>query len=265
MMLALNLRQTWHARIAMISLIIVYGITARCQDSASGNSNIRAPMPEYIQEFFLSDAVRCQDKGELQFTIATESRNLVGTNADLQVEYGVTDRLQVDIGVPYGIVAHRDEGEVVPGWNSFSVGFLYQLIRSDRLFALSAGMAMDLPLRSQGELGYEPAILLARSFHKLQVHASVVSEIERLKPTFAYNVSAVYPIKRAWFPTFEFNGRRTGTNSFYLTPGLYRHLGNRTEIGIGIPLGVGGTADSRGIVLKTNWEFGSDDKPERVR
>ena len=264
MMLALKLRQTWHQRIA-ISLIVVGGISARCQDSASGNSNIRAAMPEYIQEFFLSDAVRCQEKGELQFTLATESRHLVGTNAELQVEYGLTDRLQVAIEVPYGFVAHRDEGEIVQGWNSFNVGFLYQLIRSDRPFALSAGMAMDLPLSSRGELGYEPAILLARSFHKLQVHASVISEIEQWKPTFAYNVSAVYPIKHVWFPTFEFNGRRAGTNFFYVTPGLYRHLGHGTQIGIGIPLGVGGNADSRGIVLKTNWEFGSDNKPERAR
>ena len=264
-MLALNLRQTWHQSFAMISMIVVCGIIARCQDSASGNSNFRAPMPEYIQEFFLSDAVRCQEKGELQFTVATQSQHLVGTNADLEVEYGLTDRLQVAIGVPYGIVANRDEGEIAPGWNSFNVGFLYQLIRSDRPFALSAGMTMDLPLRSQEKLGYEPAILVARSFHKLQVHASVISEIQRWKATFAYNVSAVYPIRHGWLPTFEFNGRRTETNSFYVTPGLYRHLGLRTEIGIGIPIGVGGLAESRGIVFKTNWEFGGDNEPERAR
>jgi len=264
MTLALNLRPTCHRHIAMICLIVVCGITAQSQDSASRN-NIPGPMPEYVQEFFLSDAVRCQEKGELQFTLATKSRYSVGTNADLEVEYGLTERLQVAIGVPYGIVAHQDEQEIVPGWSSFNVGFLYQLIRRDRPFALSAGIVMDIPLNSQGELGYEPAILLARSFHKLQVHASVISEIEQWKPTFAYNVAAVYPVRHGWFPTFEFNRRRTEANSVYVTPGLYRHLGPRTEMGIGIPIGVGGLAESRGIVFKTNWEFGGDNKAERVR
>lgn len=102
------------------------------------------------------------------------------------------------------------------------------------------------------------AILLARSFHKLQVHVSVISELERRESTFAYNLAAVYPIKHGWFPTFEFNGRHRETSAFYLTPGLYHKLRRRSEIGIGIPLGVRGTPNSLGVVLKTNWEFGGD-------
>ena len=149
MTLTLNLRQTWCQRLAILSLIIVCRITAQCQNNAFGTGNTRTAMPEYIQEFFLSDAVRCQEKGEMQFTVATQSKHAVE--------------------IPYGIVAQRDQEEIVPGWSSVNVGFLYQLIRSDRPFALSAGMAIDLPLHAQGDLGYEPAILFARSFRKLQV------------------------------------------------------------------------------------------------
>jgi len=137
----------------------------------------------------------------MQFTVATQSKHLVGTNAELHVEYGLTDRLQFVVDIPYGIVAQPDQEEVIPGWSSVNVGFLYQLIRSDRPFALSAGMAIDLPLDAQGELGCEPVILFARSFRKLQLHASVISEIERWESTFAFNLAAVYPIKHGWFPT----------------------------------------------------------------
>jgi hypothetical protein len=84
-------------------------------------------MPEHIQEFFLSDAVRCQEKGELQFTLTTASRHSAGTNEDMQIEYGLSDRLQAGVEVPYGISANRDEEEIVPGWSSINVGLLYSL------------------------------------------------------------------------------------------------------------------------------------------
>jgi len=258
MTLTLNLRQEWCQRLAMLSLIVVWGIPAHCQTSAFGNGNIHTAMPEYIQEFFLSDTVRCQEKGEIQFTTATQSRHSVGTSAELHVEYGITDRLQFAIETPFGIVAQPDQEEIAPGWSSVNVGFLYQLIRSDRPLALSAGVAIDIPLHAQGELGYEPAILFARSFHKLQVHGSVISQIERSESTFAYNLAAVFPIKHGWFPTLEFNGRHRETSAFYLTPGLYHKLRRRSEIGIGIPLGVRGIPNSLGVVLKTNWEFGGE-------
>lgn len=260
MTLALNLWQTCHQRIAMISLIVVCGINAQCQDS----KNIRAPMPEYVQEFFQSDAVRCQEKGEFQLTLATQAHPR-GANADLQFEYGLTNRLQTSVEVPYGIRASRDETEISRKWSYINAGLLYQFIRSDRPFAFSAGLMVDLPLHPSGGLGYEPAILLARSFHKLQIHASVLSEVEQWKPSLAYNISAVYPIKTAWFPTFEFNGRRNANRCFYLTPGVYRHLGHRSEMGIGIPIGVGRTANPFGIVLKANWELGGDNEREGTR
>ena len=59
-------------------------------------------IPEYVQEFFLSEAVRSQDKNELQITFAVDSRSSVGNNADIQIEYGLTNRLQLNSEMPYG-------------------------------------------------------------------------------------------------------------------------------------------------------------------
>lgn len=229
----------------------------RCQDTnLSSGPQSKAPMPEYIQEFFLSEAVRSQDKGEWQITLAADARQSAGANAAVQMEYGLTDRLQFSSTTPYGITTNQNA--VIPvRWSSIAVGVVYQVMRSDRPFALAAGVTFSVPVRSQGALGYEPSILVARTFRRLQLHASLLSDLEHWKPTFEYNVACVYPLARLWFPTFEFNGRRLdGKNAFYLTPGLYRHWKHRLEMGIGIPLGVGGVAGSLGIVAKMNWEHG---------
>jgi len=53
-----------------------------------------------------------------------------------------------------------------------------------------------------------------------------------------------------------------GQNSFHVTPGLYRRIWHRTEMGIGFPLGIEGIANSWGVVLKVNREFGRDHESE---
>ena len=234
-----------------------FATAARCQDGHSPGERVAsAPMPEYIQEFFLSEAVRSQDKGELQVTLGLDSRQRIGASAAVQLEYGLTRRLQVNFQTPYGITAGQN-AEVPAKWSSASVGLLYQITRSDRPFAFSAGMAFGVPVRPGGKLSYEPSILAARAFRKLQIHISVASDVEERKASFEYNLACIYPIERRWFPTFEFNGRRLDSkNSFYLTPGLYRHFRHHLEMGIGVPLGVGGVSGPLGVIAKMNWEAG---------
>ena len=54
-------------------------------------------MQIYVKEFFLSDAVRNEDKGELQFTFSEDSRDGIGSNVALELEYGLTRRLQIEL------------------------------------------------------------------------------------------------------------------------------------------------------------------------
>ena len=250
-------------RLAFVLSLACASHLAICQDSnARGGDQSKRPLPEYIQEFFLSDAVRCQEKGEWQLTAGVDSRHRIGTSSLLKTEYGVTNRLQLGAELPYGMT-EEESSEVTSRWSTATLGVEYQIIRSDRPFALAVGMAFGIPVRSNGEVEYEPTILLAKNFHKLQIHASFVADIEEEKPSFQYNLASVYPVKSHWFPTLEFNGRSLqGDGAFYLTPGMYRNLRHRIQLGAAIPLGVGGRAGSVGIVGKVIWEFGEDHQPE---
>lgn len=232
---------------------------AACQNITTGESNpSKPPLAEYIEEFFLSDAVRNQDKGELQLTLGVDFRRDLGRNSSLQMEYGVTNRLQLSLETRYG-KSEEESAEASSEWNTASLGFQYQLIRSESPFALSVGMAFGIPVKAAGEIEYEPTILVARTFRRMQVHASFIAELEQWDLAFRYNVASVYPLRNRWFPTLEFNAMHlNGNGAFYLTPGLYRRFGHRLELGVGAPAGLGGTAAGSGIVGKISWEIEGD-------
>jgi hypothetical protein len=69
----------------------------------------------------------------------------------------------------------------------------------------------------------------------------------------------VRPLTHFWIPTLEFNGRRNaGVNSFYVTPGIYKHLPHRLEVGLGVPLGAAPHSNSAGAIFKMTWEIGGE-------
>ena len=229
--------------------------SAVCQ--SNGSDQNKSPLPEYIQEFFLSDAVRNQERGEFQLTVGLDTRHTTGTNTTVKMEYGVTDRHQVGLDLPYG-VSEEENFENSSRLKTMNLGVRYQIIKSDAPFALSVGIDSGVPMSSGEEVEFQPTILAAKSIRHLQIHASAAADFElgEDKPGLEYNLGSVYPIHRFWIPTLEFNGRNFhGKEAFYLTPGLYRRVRHRFEVGVGVPLGIGGNA-STGIVCKLSWEVG---------
>src|SRR5207248_3558876 len=132
-------------------------------------------------------------------------RRTIGTNSFLQMEYGLTNRLQASFESRYG-KSEQDPGESSES-NCATLGLQYQPIQRESLFALSVGIAFGIPVDSGGGVEYEPTILVARTIRRLQVHASFIAELEQRESEFRYNVASVYPLRHRWFPTFEFNGR----------------------------------------------------------
>jgi hypothetical protein len=221
------------------------------------------PLPEYIEEFFLSEAVRSEERGELQLTVggaAFRGRGsaMDGKSVDLDIEYGLMDRLQLGLEAPYGIQS-TPTGEIPVSWSTTDVSLLYQFIRGNHPFALSGAMGVNAPLTSRGDLSYEPELLIAKAFGKLQIHTSVIPELGGDETSLEYNAAAVRPFAHHLIPTLEFNGRRNaGVNSFYVTPGIYKHLPHRLEVGIAMAIGAGRHSSPVGAVFKMTWEIGGD-------
>ena len=229
-----------------------------------GSSVHNDALPVYIEEFFLSEAVRSEERGELQATVDSrffrgQGSAYDGKAADLTLEYGITRRLQASLEMPYGIGA-TPFSETPVSWSVVSPGVLYQFILSNHPFALSAAFNASIPVNDRAEASYEPELMIAKGFGKLQIHTSLAPEFSEDESSLAYNVAAVRPLSRHWIPTLEFNGARSGGgNSLYLTPGLYTHLPHRLEVGAAIPAGLGGRSNPAGFIFKMTWEVGGDD------
>jgi hypothetical protein len=239
--------------------------TSVCQTPTTKAAQIsQDALPEYIQEFFMSEAVRSQEQGEVQLTaqgmgFRNHKNAADGESAGLSFEYGITRRFQLSMELPYGIQSTA-ASELPIAWSTMSASFLYQFIRSNHPFALSAAMGMNLPLTSRGATSLEPELLAAKQFGTLQIHASFIPELSKDDKSLAYNVAAVRPFAHDLRWTLEFSGRRNaGVNSFYVTPGTYKHLPHRLEIGAGVPIGASSRSSPIGIVVKMTWEFGGDD------
>ncbi|MGA3162289.1 MAG: hypothetical protein ABSC77_13865 [Terracidiphilus sp.] len=221
-------------------------------------------LPVYIEEFFLSEAVRSEEHGELQLTLdgmAFSGRGSAadGKSAGLDIEYGITRRLQFGMEVPYGIQSTATS-ELPVSWSTLNASLLYQFIRGNHPFALSGAIGVNLPLTSRGSVSYEPEVMAAKGFGKLQIHASFIPELSDDEKSFEYNVASLRPVAHHLIPTLEFNGRRnSGVNSFYVTPGIYKHLPHRLEMGVGVPAGIGSASSPVGVVFKMTWEIGGDD------
>jgi len=154
---------------AILLLLVCCPSTGICQDRfVTRNNQNKPPLTEYVEEFFLSDAVRNQDRSELQATFGVDSRQAVGTNTTLKIEYGVTSRLQFSFDLPYGSNEEESQ-ESSSGLSTLSLGVQYQIIRSDSPFALSAGLAFGIPLKPNGEPQYQPTILAAKTFRRMQI------------------------------------------------------------------------------------------------
>jgi hypothetical protein len=246
---------------ALIFLLQFFQLSAWPQNAPSNAAN--APLQNYVEEFLLSDAVRSEDKGEVQFTISAEGLRHRGTDAGLDIECGITNRLQFTFEAPYGI-QQRVLSDTPVSWSAASIGGQYQFIRSNHPFALSAAFAFGVPLNSRGEGDYEPEILLAKGVGRSQFHFSAGGEIGQHDKSWNYNAAWVRPASRQWLTTFELNGRRTdGANGLYFTPGIYHHLfprfARRIEVGAGVPAGIGPAASHLGLAAKLTVEFGGDD------
>ena len=229
-------------------------------DSAGAQN--RAGLNELLQEFFIGETVYAQEKNEIQITSKPAYRNQRDRtklkNIPIQIEYGFTDRFQVELGLPY--VFHNLKGEHTTGsLGKLELGFLYNILRGNKPFALSVAVDVGLPTVRKGkeikaaeetEVEWEPALIVAKQIGIVQVHASLVAEITKSESALTYNLGAVLPMGN-WRATLELNGKIKDDKIIYLTPGVIWTGLDDFEFG----LGVSKSREAWGVTLMATYEF----------
>jgi hypothetical protein len=219
-------------------------------------------MEELLQEFFIAKPVYAQHRHEVQLTVKPNYWRPQGseiTSIPLQVEYGFTDKFQVELELPYDF-NHSISGERLRGIGKAELGFLYNILKGNNPFALSLAMDIGLPTERR-EKGVEkrtvtwgPSLIAAKQIGTAQVHVSVGAELCCGQSALNYNLASVLPFG-VWRATLELNGESDDENLLYLTPGLIWKGLDDFEFGLGIPKSLNKNSSSWGMILMITHEF----------
>ena len=219
-------------------------------------------LEELVQELFIAQTVYAQHKNEVQFTIKPAFWKIQGSrimNIPLQLEYGFTDRLQVELGFPFGL-SHSAIGESSSVMGNTEVGFLYNFLKGNKPFALSLAMEFGLPTEKRVKdienagVTCGPSLIVATQIGRSQVHISFGAEISRSVSSFNYNLAGVYPLQD-WLATLELNGEIDDQKIIYITPGLVWKGLDDFEFGVGIPKSITNNSVSMGVIVMITHEF----------
>ncbi len=246
--------------------------------------------------FFLEEAYT-QEKGEWQFSLSVGYfDNLVEEETDeeivdkrtdlwtgfLGVEYGITDRLQIELELPY-LRQRIEEGDETNRDNSvgdteFAVGCA--LIEEDReLPQLMAGLEVIAPTGNEdvglgsGAWGWGPFVAVSKQvIPKLYFHANLAYQItnnaeeegeKKDERELEYGIAAVYQptndidLILELVGVYEKEEDDEGTERTYplqLVPGIKYEFENELQLGAALAVGLNNTFDIGGTV-KLQYEF----------
>ena len=228
--------------------------------TGTGNAQITDVLPQLLQEFFISETVFAQEKKELQATVRPaywKNKQFSSVQIPLLLEYGFTNRLQVEVTVPFQLHSSGEEQQKYERTN-FEAGVLYNILKSNKPFALSAGLEIDWSnaksQKDNGELedgiGWEPFLTLARQFGRTQVHANLVAEIRDKETEFTYAFATATSFGK-WLATVEINATFQNNKTTSVIPGVIWKGMDDAEFGLGISK----SKNEWGILLMATYEF----------
>jgi hypothetical protein len=234
--------------------------------SASSAAAQEAEREQPIQELFIGETVYVQDKKEIQLTSSFD----YGKNGEKRtwrasqaMQYGITDRLEVDAALPM-VPPAGSTSLCQAGVGDAEIGVLYGLRRRIESLAVSAGLRFRTPSgseqlgRGEGEKVVEPVLIVARAWGSAELHVSgEIGYANHGSPReWTYGAGAVVPAGH-WRLTLELDGRNDeGEKRLLLTPGLYHKRSRHLEVGVAVPIGLTPEATDLGALARLTLEFG---------
>jgi hypothetical protein len=219
----------------------------------------------YLEEVFLGTIVYPQEKGELQLTWGYFD----GVEADdnrqflFELEYGITDRLQIGFEVPVDFL--RDE-EPFDGVTNLGLELYYNFLNDPcrgRAYGLGfeVGFPTDSPEDEPRAWVYEPFFVAYQDFCDFALNFSAAIEVE--DPLAEEDTTTTGEL--AW-AAFRTRGRCTQLlelgleigeeeTPLRIAPGLYwRPWDEGVDLAVSLPIGLNADAPEIGVFLMAVWE-----------
>ena len=243
--------------------------SGRADDQIAGpadekvNGEVNGKVEEVVQELFLGQVAFPQDALELQITAMLGGSRAAGQTfaaAGLEVELGLTDRLQLSAEVPLEWASASASGARGTDVGNAALGALYNPLNDRaRGVALSAGLELTLPTASRdgaAAWGVEAFAVAYRALGRVHGNLKLGVELERptgsgaereISPAGALGV--LVPIGR-WVPVLELRGDLRGDPAAVLAAGTLWHPAGGLELGAAAQLGLD-TGSIGGLVIAT--------------
>lgn len=198
---------------------------------------------EVIQEFAFSSSVYLQDKNEIQNTLfGVHSKNETTMNAlGYEIEYGVTDWIQFSAAYAY---QHTKMEDISYHNANLELGTLISIFNNSRqaaAFSMEAEIPLNTPDREIPETefntSYNPTLIYARQFEKIQLHLNVGAELSEEAPEWFYNAAAVYG-RGNIHPIIEINAVNEEEFKWYPGAGIVFNNDKGWELGAGARHGI---------------------------
>jgi hypothetical protein len=215
----------------------------------------------YLQELFLGMVIYPQEQGEWQLTWGYYDH--VETNRDSQVffevEYGITDQLQIGLEVP---VEFSTEEESFEGMRNLGVGLYWNFYndpRTGRAYGIGfdCGLPVDAPAGESRTIAYEPFAVAYQDFSEFALNISAALEVQNpLTPGEPTETTgdldfAIFRRIGCVTPILELGVEITSQEvPVRLAPGLYWNLCDEgVDFAISFPVGLNDDAPDFGVFL----------------
>lgn len=262
-----------------VSLVLLLGFFAGCFAHGQEQQTLEQRQP---LELVFADSIVPQDRHEAMFTTGgwySQERGDIHTASLTQkVEWGISDNLQISTFV-HVLQTGNTTGSTATGMGDFEVGGRYTWANVGSPFthiaaALDASFPTGNPTRSLGEAAYtvSPSLLLSHEFShgKYQVFTTDgfefvadhrnVEESDVPHHSIFSNSGVSMHIGHGWtvgeisVSSNRWSGGRDNQVAF--TPSYVWRLARRTELLLGLPVGLTSSADHIGAVVKFTFELG---------
>jgi len=237
-------------------------------------------------EMVFADSIVPQDRHEMMLTTGTwysHSGSVHDVMLTQKIEWGITEKFQIS-GFTNPVHNSNSTGQGVTGMGDFELGARYTWTDVGSRFthialAVDAGFPSGNPLTGMGEgaYGFSPAVLLSHEIRGGRYHAFTTTGFDfvlaRRRATTPDDISHHVVFVNSGFAARVGPGWTVGEVSFnsnrwsggdvtnvLVTPSYVWRLARRSELLVGVPVGVTSSADNIGAVIKFTFELGGTEE-----